>query len=133
MEDSWAVAFLHCWCALHSHGMLQPGFLAAMAVPGRFQLSFSPKPSCRPQAIAAGMFLDSLPQTLTPLELGGAGAAHVQQGLSQTLRAVLDVQVRRRRAAKGGAWTWRSMSRALHLPLVSCCCHACTAVHLCEP
>lgn len=45
------------------------------------------------------MFLDSLPQTLTPLELGGAGAANVQQGLSQTLRAVLDVQVRTRCAA----------------------------------
>lgn len=45
------------------------------------------------QTIAAGMFLDGLPQTLTPLALGGAGAPDVQMGLRKTLRAVLDVQV----------------------------------------
>lgn len=39
------------------------------------------------------MFLDGLPQTLTPLGVGGAGAADVQAGLRKTLRAVLDVQV----------------------------------------
>lgn len=44
------------------------------------------------QAIATGMFLDGLPQTLTPLGVGGAGAADVQAGLRKTLRAVLDVQ-----------------------------------------
>ncbi|KAL4856634.1 Gamma-tubulin complex component 3 [Chlorella vulgaris] len=45
------------------------------------------------QAIATGMFLDGLPQTLTPLGVGGAGAPDVQAGLRKTLRAVLDVQV----------------------------------------
>jgi hypothetical protein len=45
------------------------------------------------QAIATGMFLDGLPQTLTPLGVSGAGAADVQAGLRKTLRAVLDVQV----------------------------------------
>lgn len=45
------------------------------------------------QAVATGMFLDGLPQMLTPLGLGGAGAADVQAGLRKTLRAVLDVQV----------------------------------------
>lgn len=50
------------------------------------------------QAIAAGMFLDGLPQMLTPLGLGGAGAADVQSGLRKALRAVLDVQARRRAA-----------------------------------
>ncbi|EFN52184.1 hypothetical protein CHLNCDRAFT_139395 [Chlorella variabilis] len=44
------------------------------------------------QAVATGMFLDGLPQMLTPLGLGGAGAADVQAGLRKTLRAVLDVQ-----------------------------------------
>ncbi|KAL4446262.1 hypothetical protein ABPG77_003069 [Micractinium sp. CCAP 211/92] len=44
------------------------------------------------QALAAGIFLDGLPQMLTPLGLGGAGAADVQAGLRKTLRAVLDVQ-----------------------------------------
>ena len=39
------------------------------------------------------MFLDGLPQMLTPLGVGGAGAADVQAGLRKTLRAVLDVQV----------------------------------------
>lgn len=38
------------------------------------------------------MFLDGLPQTLTPLGLSGAGAPDVQAGLRKTLRAVLDVQ-----------------------------------------
>lgn len=50
------------------------------------------------------MFLDSLPQTLTPLELGGAGAASVQQGLAQTLRAVLDVQVGGGPGGRPDAW-----------------------------
>ena len=45
------------------------------------------------QAIATGMFLDGLPQMLTPLGLSGAGVADVQAGLRKTLRAVLDVQV----------------------------------------
>ena len=53
----------------------------------------------RPQAIAAGMFLDGLPQTLTPLGLSGAGAPDVQAGLRKTLRAVLDVQGPIRRLA----------------------------------
>lgn len=44
------------------------------------------------QALAAGMFLDGLPQTLMPLGVGGAGAADVQSGLRKALRAVLDVQ-----------------------------------------
>lgn len=59
------------------------------------------------------MFLDGLPQTLTPLGLGGAGAADVQAGLRKTLRAVLDVQARsrRRRLARQPAPEGRSLLR----------------------
>ena len=61
---------------------------------------YSLRPPTHPlQAISAGMFLDALPKTLTPLGLAGAGAADVQSGLRKALRAVLDVQGPIRRLA----------------------------------
>ncbi len=88
-------------------------------------------PFPRPQALAAGMFLDGLPQMLTPLGLGGAGAADVQAGLRKTLRAVLDVQASWRRACPAwrhaffvwALWCMVRTPAGTHTPTAGCLDH----------